>query len=283
MECFSDGPRAPYRRQLSACIERWRGTQDRRALFAAACAIGVDSVVATCRRGRFNDSGWVLRLLDAWADHYFVTVEPADDDLTLVTPPAWGAAHHAAAASTTAPLDAVMLGVNAQVNNDLPQALAYLMAEDWPHVGARLQARRDDVARMLRAYAEAVDGVQCVLQRFDLQLVGPGPMLQVVRLAAVDTAVLVERWSGTVWTQAMSLVTAADGAWRDAIRDGIECAAARRAHLLMCRIPRREELLVMDPAALDRAFPHRHGAGACALGHSLPAWGTPVAASAFWV
>src|SRR5207302_933592 len=81
-----------------------------------------DSVLAAVQNGRLADAAWVLTLLDDLAAYYFITIEPDDDDLRRVTPPAWRAAHDAAASRDATAHEALILGVNAAINNDLPQA-----------------------------------------------------------------------------------------------------------------------------------------------------------------
>lgn len=279
MNSYIDGARTPSQQQLAGCIERWRFAEDRRALFAAALAMSVDSVMATARAGRFVESAWVERLLAQWFEYYFVTVEPEDDDLRLVTPAAWREAHSAAALPLTAPLDAVLLGVTAHITNDLPQALADQLSDEWPLSEWRLARRRADAERMLRVVADTMDGVQCLLERFDANLMPRWPRLCIERSAVHNVGALVEAWIPEVWADALALVTAIDHRWFGAIREEIECRAARRSHLLICRIPDRERLLVAGAADLDRRFPPRHNDAECRLSGAAPMWGE-VAATA---
>lgn len=273
MDCFIDSARTPSQRRLAACIERWRQTGDRRALFAAGHLMAIDTVMATARAGRFSESAWVLRLLECWSEYYLITVEAFEDDLTLVTPPAWIAAHAAAAVSETAPLDAVMLGVSAHFNNDLPQAVADMLREEWPVTSTLLERRHTDVLTMLHAMADALDSTQCLLARFDANLARSGPHAWIVRSADTRVESLIQDWASFIWSDALSLVTAADARWAGAIRESIECTAVRRAHALVCSVPDAERLLRLPGSELDGRFPHRHDPRGCMLGVRAPAWG----------
>ena len=204
----------------------------------------------TNRHERVAEPQWTLHLLDQLAEYYFITVEPDGDDLSRVTPPAWHAAHDATAASLPAST-AVLLGYNALLSNDLPQAVADLLRERWPLTAARLERRYQDV-----------------------RLVG-----DIAARTVAAPAGLLDAWVEDAWCHALMLVTAVDDTWRDAIRDCVEHTAARRAHLITCRIADRNRLLALPAAELDRRFPARHDAGACLQRIPLPNWGVPAAAA----
>jgi len=279
MECFIDGARTPSQRRLAALLNTWRMRGDRRAHFCAGYVMATDTVFLTARAGRFLDSAWVLRLLDEWAEYYLITVEPEDDDLSLVTPPAWADAHDAVARSTTTPAEALILGVNAHFNNDLPQALCALLSAEWPLSAQLLDRRRTDFEKMTSVIAETIDGVQALVTRFDARLVHTRPEACVKSLTTWDVNRLVESWRGGIWEDALALLTAADPTWSGAIREAIECRATRRAHPLMCQLEAGEILVLLPGSALDQAFPHQHDTMGCRLRRTPPVWGDRVAAS----
>jgi hypothetical protein len=90
---------------------------------------------------------------------------------------------------------------------------------------------------------------------------------------------LIRAWSVDVWARALALVTAANDAWRDVIRQDIELTAVRRAHLIACDIPERQRLLLLCERDLDAQLPVRHGVAHCRLSEPLPAFGVPAPAT----
>lgn len=273
MECFIDEARTPAQRRIANCISAWHRRQDRRMLFAAAYALSVQHVRTSARAGRFVEPEWVVSLLEQWAQYYLITISPEDDDLRLVTPAAWAEAHVAAAAPLTAPWDAVLLGINAHLNNDLPQALADVMRDEWPLSEARLGQRALDLRRMLNAMAGALDALRTSVERLDARLLRGRQRVQVMRSPVNGVQPLAAAWTPSIRGDAVALVTAASTAWAHALREGIECAAARRAHLIMCRIQGGERLLLSPGTRLASDFPHRHESHRCRLGGRAPAWG----------
>lgn len=243
------GRRARHR--MTALLERWDTSAEPRADFAHRWAIACDYIADAAQRNQFRDSDWVLTLLDLLVDFYFITVEPEGDDLALVTADAWKAAHELAGSRPGNPRRAALLGYNALICNDLPQAIGDLLATEWPAPAALVDERYHDVHLLFELVAASMDDDGCIA------------------LA----------WFDDIWPQAMSLVTAPDDCWRDLIRDDIELTALRRAHLIACDIGCREQLLALPERELDRVFPVRHEAPECHVSARLPVWGVPAAAS----
>jgi hypothetical protein len=234
---------------MTALLERWDTCADPRAEFAHRWARTMESIAAAAQRKRFADPEWMLTLVDLLADYYFITVEPDGDDLSRVTPGAWQAAHEVAAQRPRRPGAAVLLGYNAVVTNDLPQALADLLSVEWPSGNVRLERRCQDFH------------ILADLATFDLR----GDMRPV------------RTWFEDVWPHALMLLTATSCAWREVFRGGVELTALRRAHLIACPIDDAPQLLTLPERRLDRLFPARHEGRDCRLGVAVPAWGVPAA------
>lgn len=246
---MSDGVfRACHR--MTALLERWDTAADPRAEFGHHWAGTLERVAAAAGRMRFADPGWTLTLLDLLSDYYFITVEPEGDDLSRVTPGAWHAAHEVARRRPRQPAAAVMMGYNAVISNDLPQAIADLLSVEWPSGNVRLERRCQDF--------HILSGLMALGLRDDAR-----------------TALA---WLEDVWPHALMLLTAVDEAWRDVFRSGIELTALRRAHLMACGIDHAQELLLLPERRLDCLFPARHEAGDCHLTAQLPTWGVPAPA-----
>ena len=237
--------------RMTALLERWETYGDPRADFARHWAATTRRIGTAAHQGRFHSNDWVLSLLDLLADYYLITVEPDDDDLAFITAGAWRAAHEVALRRPSQSQRAVLLGFNALLCNDLPQAIADLLTSEWPLSAVRLQRRRDDALHVTDMVAAAVGGY----------------------------GDLVRAWSTGVWPRALSLVTAVNDAWRDLIRQDIELTAVRRSHLIACDIPARGRLLMLPDEDLDAHFPVIHAPGQCSLSEPLPSFGVPAPAT----
>ena len=258
MELFVGFEGSTARRRLTGILERWEANGDRRSAFLGTWVSCTDAVLVAMHNGRFANPAWVLALLDDLAGHYLITIEPEDDVLLHVTPPAWRAAHDVAASRTATRHEALILGVNAVINNDLPQAVCNALLADWPLNNIGLERRHQDLCLVLDIVSAAMDGGECAAVDLETR----------TRLAH-----LVDAWRDEMWQNAVAMVTAVDERWRDLIRESIEHTALRRAHLIMCDIVAGSHLLEMPGHRLDYVFPPRHRPDACRLSVALPVWG----------
>lgn len=236
---------------MTALLERWDTTADPRALFAHRWELACEHIADAAQRGMFHDSDWTLTLLDLVVDFYFITVEPEGDDLALVSADAWKAAHEYARTGGHDPRLAALLGFNALICNDLPQAIGDLLATEWPSPQELVEERHRDLDVLFELIASSMRADGCVARA----------------------------WFGDIWPQALSIATAPDDCWRDLIRDDIELTALRRAHLIACDIGGGDQLLALSERELDRVFPVRHEPPACRVSARVPSWGVPAAAS----
>ncbi|MFN2583108.1 MAG: DUF5995 family protein [Candidatus Dormibacteria bacterium] len=234
---------------MTATLERWDTSGDRRALFLRTWSQATDKVLRAVRNRCFNDPQWILHVFEQLADYYFITVEPEGDDLSYVTAPAWHAAHDASAMPSIAETTVIQLGYNAAVSNDLPQAVCDVVIEEWPLTSVRLERRYQD-----------------------FRIAG-----DIISSAAAGMEPAVSAWIEDVWPQAMTLLTAADNSWRDAIRGDIEHTALQRAHLISCEIEHRDNLMLLDARGLNCGFPLRHDTSGCRLAAAVPSWGAVAA------
>ena len=218
------------RRRIAAILERWEANGDQRSAFLGEWACCTDAVLVAIRNGGFANPMWVLDLLDNLAGYYFITIEPKDDEL----------------------------GVNAVINNDLPQAVSDVLLAEWPLSNIALERRHQDLGLVLDIVAASVGTAGRASVECDTR----------ARLAH-----LVDAWRDETWENALALVTAVDERWRDLIRESIEHTALRRAHLIMCDIAARSHLLELPAHRLDYVFPPRHRPQSCRLSVALPLWG----------
>ena len=235
------------RRRITAWIDHFDSLNDGRGIFLEMYVAASDHVAAAGHDGTFSDPRWVAQVAEHVADYYFLTVEPDTADPQSL-PKAWTAAHHVAACEDVVRTEALLLGLNAHINSDLPHAVYEVLLREWPVARPLLDQRRRDVFSLVDVFSEAANA--------------RGPMRRIVA-----------SWRPEVWENALSLLTAVDRPWRRGIVESIECTASRRAHLIVCDIPGRTDLLQMRAHELQRSFPLHHDAAACKLGTAPPLWG----------
>jgi hypothetical protein len=163
-------------------------------------------------------------------------------------PRAWVAAHTVAARADRTACDVLLLGLNAHINGDLPRAVCELLSREWPVLRPRLDQRRADVYAFIDIVIDAAEA-RCPVKRISAN------------------------WRAEVWENALSLLTAADRPWRRGIVESIDCTANRRAHLIVCDIPSRDDLLRVRAHELQRSFPRHHSAESCRLTVAPTLWG----------
>jgi hypothetical protein len=249
---------------MATFIEQWEAEGDRRAIFLRCYALTTDNVLAGIEGGRFHDPLWMSRLLEHFADYYFASVTSGLDGVSHA-PQAWLTAHRLAHEVETAACEALLLGVNAHINNDLPQATCDLLAEEWPLPADRLAARHDDFCGINGVIAETMHTAELeIVEPYDRALaMVDGRLPRVMRAAEWELQRVISGWRSEVWENALALLTAADDRWRELIRERIERSAARRAHLFMCEIELREHLITLPAHQLEHMLAQHTHTGPC--------------------
>jgi Family of unknown function (DUF5995) len=255
MELLDTPPYSPVPARMTVWLRRLDSAGDRRAFFLRSYAHSTCSVMSAIEAGRLADPDWSLALLDLFEDYYFATLQSVHP-FPSTCPPAWEVAHRLAAEPDTARGDALLLAVNAHINNDLPQALATLLDREWPAQSALLQRRRHDVWTITDVIA---------------QMSGIDETWALPRI--------IRAWRGDAWDSAIALVTAASPRWQAAICEDIEHAALKRAHLIACVGGMREHLILLPTHDLHRAF-DRHRGRRCRCGIATAACDSWIAAQA---
>ena len=239
MDTLAHPPYSPVPARIEGWLRSMDATGDRRGLFLRTYGLNTCTLIATLESGAVHDPEWSLSLLELLADFYFATLESVHPFPT-VCPPAWEVAHRLAADGAVGDGDALLLSLSAQLNNDLPQALATVLDREWPLPGARLGRRHGDFRTMLDVVAETTEcsSASWVFSR------------------------ILRSWGASAWETALMLVTAGDTRWRSAICEDLEHAALKRAHVIACVTGLREHLVAMPSEDLHRAF-DRHRAAVC--------------------
>jgi hypothetical protein len=206
--------------------------------------------------GVFEDPAWVERWDLAFAGRYLDALEAHRRD-PASTPPTW---RRAFAADPGLPPEAhVLLGMNAHINVDLPQALiAVIPAEDFTD-RELLARRRGDHERIDRILADRVAAEDVELQR------------------AGGRRTLLDRAATPLNRQAARrmLKEARTGVWRNlavlhrARDDGAACLERRIADLEVAGCERVADLLRPGPVILRLAV---HGFGVSIPADPPPPW-----------
>ncbi len=155
--------------RMAALVEPLQAAGDQRQYFHATYQRTTIAVAEELRRGGFADPDWVERWDVAFADLYLEALEAEMAGQRPTRP--WAIAFGAPAGLP--PLRHVLLGMNAHINYDLPQALVAVIADEEFDDAALLALREAD--------HRAIDGVlasRVAAEDDELTaLSGPAPLL----------------------------------------------------------------------------------------------------------
>jgi len=185
--------------RMAAMLEPLQAADDQRRYFHATYQRTTIAVAEEIRRGGFADPGWVERWDIAFAELYLDALEAALADRGPSRP--WEIAFSAPAGLPA--LRHVLLGMNAHINYDLPQALLAVITEE-EFGDAALLARRE-------ADHEAIDGVLASRVGAEddelTRLSGPPPLLDrlLKPLNRLGTQRFLREARAKVWANAIAL------------------------------------------------------------------------------
>jgi len=132
--------------RMAALLESLQATGDQRRYFHATYQRTTVAVAEELKRGGFTDTEWVERWDVAFADLYLDALQAALAGRRPTRP--WDIAFSAPAGLP--PLRHVLLGMNAHINYDLPQALLAVITDEQ-FDDAELLARRESDHRAIDA------------------------------------------------------------------------------------------------------------------------------------
>ncbi len=145
--------------RMTAQLDELRQARDGRAAFHATYLRTTRAVADALRAGAFLDANWVERWDVAFAGLYLDALDA--DRRGDPVPRPWAVAFAAAAGPRSLPaLQHVLLGMNAHINYDLPQALLAVISDDEfgdPSVLARREADHRKIDEVLAARVRAED------------------------------------------------------------------------------------------------------------------------------
>jgi hypothetical protein len=190
---------------MKSLIQHWEENADRRAEFLRCYSMMTNNLLTAIHQKEFADSDWVDRLLDRFAEYYFVALE-AYEQSPASAPPVWQFAHGAARDPGCSVLQLLLLGINAHINYDLALALGDILRPEWTGLTeSQRAARYADHCRINHVIGRTIDAVQDqvveptmpLIRLFDY-LLGPIDEMLTSRLIAL--------WRETVWRDAKRLL-----------------------------------------------------------------------------
>jgi Family of unknown function (DUF5995) len=155
--------------RMAALLESLQATGDQRQYFHATYQRTTIAVAEELRRGGFTDAEWVERWDVAFADLYLDALQAALAGRRPARP--WDIAFNAPAGLP--PLRHVLLGMNAHINYDLPQALLAVITDEQFDDAALLARRESDHRAIDDVLASRVAAEDNELARIS----GPGSLL----------------------------------------------------------------------------------------------------------
>ena len=202
---------------MAAMLEPLRADGDQRRYFHATYQRTTMAVAAEIKRGGFADNEWVERWDVAFADLYLDALEASLAGRAPARP--WGIAFGAPAGLPA--LRHVLLGMNAHINYDLPQALLAVITDEQFDDAALLARREADHRAIDDVLASRVAAEDDELARIS----GPPPLLdRLLRpFNQLGTKRFLREARAKVWANAIALSRAR--------RQGPGAYAARLAQL----------------------------------------------------
>jgi Family of unknown function (DUF5995) len=227
--------------RMTAQLDELRQAGDGRAAFHATYLRTTRAVADALRAGAFLDADWVERWDVAFARLYLDALDAARRGDPVPRP--WAVAFAAAAGQRSMPaLQHVLLGMNAHINYDLPQALLAVISDDEfddPAVLARREADHRKIDEVLAARVRAEDAELRELGERSLQ----DTVLQPLNRAATRRFLRESRTK--VWLNAKTLSRSR--------RQGERAYAARLAQLAELSAARVADLVRPGPVLLRLA------------------------------
>ena len=143
--------------RMTVLADELRQDGDRRLAFHATYLRTTQAVAAALRAGAFEDADWVDRWDVAFAQLYLDALDASRRGDPVPEP--WAVAFAAAADQPDLPtVRHVLLGMNAHINYDLPQALLAVISDDEFADPAVLGRREADHRHIDQVLAALVDG-----------------------------------------------------------------------------------------------------------------------------
>jgi hypothetical protein len=245
--------------RMEALLGPMQAAGDPRRFFHATYLRTTRAVRDALRAGQFSDPDWVERWDVAFAEFYLDALRADSDGAGEAVPGPWAVAFRSARQQPSAPaLRHVLLGMNAHINYDLPQALLAVISSPEFADPALLGRRRADHRRIDEVLSQRV-GAE------DAELAGTAPRSAVdAALAPLNQAAsrrFLREARAKVWDNTIELNAARSlgtAAYAERLGDLEALSAARVAEL------------VRPGQVLLRLAVHGFGVRLVSRGHRIP-------------
>lgn len=208
-------------------LSQWDAVRDNRAAFLRTYATMTACVEEKRQERFFLDPAWIERVAVRFGWYFFDALDRYERGAQA--PPAWTFAFEVARRRQGFLLQDVLLGMNAHINNDLPQVVAAILRDEGDEGHLRRLARRqfdhDQINRVLWLVIPEVE--QQLASHYGRLILPLGKML-----GALDQALSLyglKNWRDTVWKNAQFLLAAADEEERKQVIHFIEADALKVA------------------------------------------------------
>lgn len=224
-------PETPVVARMQALILQWERESNPQAVFLSCYRMMTSNMLTALEQSEFQDPVWVGKLLQHFAQYYFVALEAYEQDPTAA-PLVWQLAHNTTRDPQATPLQNLLLGVNAHINYDLVLTLVDLLSPEWQGLSEAQRATRyTDYSRVNHVIARTIDAVQ------DQVLEPAMPTMDFIDklLGPLDELLisgLITRWRETVWHSTCRLLEARADDERRAVLQQIEQDALRLGQLI---------------------------------------------------
>ena len=220
--------------KMKNLLAGWETNGDRRLVFLSCYEMMTQNILTAIETNDFEDTAWVNRLMNNFADLYFQALEAYENEQSH-PPAAWKIAFNAAQHPHTHVLQNLVLGVNAHINYDLVFALAGILAPEWQQLSSeQRQMRYRDHCHVNDIIYHTVNAVQDqVIDRYAPEfglvdkLLGP--------LDEWMTSLLIADWREEVWKHAIQILDSAEDSQRQKVLEHVEQTALERARDILGR------------------------------------------------
>lgn len=198
---------SPIIEKMQSRVMQWELDGNAQSVFLSCYQMMTANMIAAIDRDEFQDTAWVSRLMNRFAEYYFVALEAYEREPQAASQ-VWQLAHNKTQDKNTLPIQNLLLGVSAHINYDLVFTLFDSLTNEWAdHSDAQRQARYADHCYVNDVIASTIDAVQDQV----LELEQPSLDLVDKLFGRVDEfliSLVIKDWRETVWRNASLLLEA---------------------------------------------------------------------------
>lgn len=218
---------------MDQCIRNWETSADEKTLFLSCYRLMTENMLQALERGEFQNKSWTDHLLHHFAGYYFQALDIYEKQAPGL-PAVWRYAFDAANQTNQAPIQKLLLGINAHINYDLVLTLHDLLREERsiPLNQFEKSPFYADYCYVNEIIGRTIDSVQDQI----LEPAQPSMRLVDDLMGRVDEWLLghlITHWRDQVWKNTKLLLAASPGTEKDQVVQAVETRALERAEAIM--------------------------------------------------